>query len=65
MDEHKIRKRTGKNNKVVMISIRITKALSNWLKAKGYSQTGIFMEAVKELGYKEDKTSEVKQNKAR
>ena len=48
MDEHKIRKRTGKNNKVVMIT-----------------QTGIFMEAVKELGYKEDKTSEVKQNKAR
>ncbi len=36
----------------VQINIRVTPELSKWLKEKKYSPTGIFQEAVKELGYK-------------
>ncbi len=38
-------------NASVRINIRITLELSKWLKDKKYSPTGIFQEAVKELGY--------------
>lgn len=36
----------------IQINIRITPQLSKWLKGKQYSPTGIFQEAIKELGYK-------------
>lgn len=42
-----------KTSKEVPVSLRITKELSNWLKEKNYSPTSIFLEACKELGYKE------------
>lgn len=45
-----IRKR--KEVKNVSINIRISKDLSNWLREKNYSPTAIFMEAVKDLGYR-------------
>lgn len=48
-------------NKVMQLSIRITKELSEWLRKNELSPTGVFDEAVKELGYKEVK--EVKEKK--
>ena len=42
-----------KPKKTRMISVKITKDLSLWLKQNSFSPTGIFGEAVKELGYKE------------
>ncbi len=57
MDMNKIKRRKekgkGKRDKTVRISVRLTPALSKWLKEKDYSPTGIFYEAVKEIGYKE------------
>lgn len=44
------RKRRG-NNKTVLITIRITPEISRWLKKNDYSPTGIFYEAIRELGY--------------
>ena len=55
MDLGKIKRRKGNNNKSVLISIRITPKMSKWLKDKDYSPTGIFYEAVKELGWEEEK----------
>jgi len=52
MNEEKII-RKGKEPKNVPVSIRITKSLSEWLKEKNYSPTGMFTEACGELGYKE------------
>ena len=51
MDINNIKKR--KSKKTVLINIRITPELSKWLKEKNYSPTGIFYEAVKDLGWKE------------
>ena len=46
-------KRRKTNKKSILISIRITPELSKWLKEKDYSPTGIFYEALKELGWEE------------
>jgi len=43
-----------KNPRTVSISIKITAQLSKWLKENKYSPTGIFLESVKDLGYKEE-----------
>jgi len=40
----------------VMVNIRITKAMSEWLKKGEISPTGLFLEAVKEVGYQEKPT---------
>lgn len=52
MDEKKIIKKVSKK-KVIPISIRITKARSEWLHKNNYSITGIFEEGCKDLGYKD------------
>ena len=52
MDESKIMKKDTPG-KTVPINIKITKALSDWLKEKKYSPTGIFEESCKDLGFKE------------
>jgi hypothetical protein len=54
MDINKIKKRNGNNNKSVLITIRITPKMSKWLKEKDYSPTGIFYEAMNDLGFKEE-----------
>lgn len=54
MDLNKIKRRKNGNNKSVLITIRVTPEISRWLKDKDYSPTGIFYEALKELGYKEE-----------
>ena len=48
-------KRKNGHRKNILITIRITPEISKWLKEKDYSPTGIFYEAVKELGYEEEK----------
>jgi hypothetical protein len=53
MDINKVKRRNNKNNKSVLVTIRITPKMSKWLKEKDFSPTGIFYEAVKELGYDE------------
>lgn len=53
MDLGKI-KRKKNNKKDVLITIRITKDISKWLKDKEYSPTGIFYEALKDLGYDDE-----------
>ncbi len=52
MEINKIKRKKGKENKTVQLNIRVTPRLSKWLKEKDYSPTGIFYEAVKELGFK-------------
>ena len=47
--------RRNNGNKTVLITIRITPQISKWLREKNYSPTGIFYEALKDLGYQEAK----------
>jgi len=52
MDVQKIvRRRRNGSKKNILVTIRIDKKLSNWLKEKNYSPTGIFYEAIKDLGF--------------
>lgn len=51
MDKTKIMKRKGQR-KGILLTIRVTKDLSKWLKEQDYSPTGIFNEAVTDLGFK-------------
>lgn len=53
MNVENIKRRTQSHRKSVLISIRITPAISEWLREKNYSPTGIFYEALKELGFEE------------
>ncbi len=56
MDLKKVKRQHLKKNRLVkdiQISIRVDKNLSKWLRDQDLSPTGIFMEAVKELGYKD------------
>lgn len=48
MDKEKI-KRSYKEKKSVVLSLRITPSISKWLKENDYSPTGIFYESLKEL----------------
>jgi hypothetical protein len=50
MDIEKIKKR--RSEKSIVISIRVTPDISKWLRENDYSPTGIFYEALKDLGYK-------------
>jgi len=52
MDKLKVLKK--KQIKRILITIKISVSLSNWLKEKSYSPTYIFNEACNELGYKEE-----------
>jgi len=54
MDINKIKKKKRKSRKSILITIRITPEMSKWLKGEDYSPTGIFYEAVKDLGYNKD-----------
>lgn len=51
--ENCIRKKS-EDNKALVITIRLTQKLSDWLRTENLSPTGVFNEAVKELGYKEE-----------
>ena len=42
-------KRSYKEKKSLVLSIRITPTISRWLRDNNYSPTGIFNEAVREL----------------
>ncbi len=43
--------KTKRTKKTRLITIRITPEVSKWLKKKDYSPTGIFYEALRQLGY--------------
>ena len=45
-------KKQYKEKKDITLTIRIEKSLSKWMAKEGYSPTGIFIEATKQLGYK-------------
>lgn len=51
MDKEKVKKRK-KAKPTKHITIRVSKRVCEWMKENNYSPTGIFVEAVKELGYK-------------
>jgi len=53
MDKSKIKRRKNGSRKRILINIRISNKLSKWLKEKDYSPTGIFYEAVKDLGFED------------
>ena len=55
MDIRKIKRKNGNHSKSVLITIRVTPAISEWLKEKDYSPTRIFYEALRVLGYEEEK----------
>lgn len=44
-------KRKKRTNRTRLITIRVTPEISRWLKRKNYSPTGIFYEALRQLGY--------------
>jgi hypothetical protein len=48
----------GRNKKSIFVSIKISQKVSDWLKEKNYSPTGIFVEAINSLGFE----SEQKEN---
>lgn len=53
IDTEKIkRKITSNKEQKVRIGISIPKKASAWLREKKYSPTGLFNEALKEIGYK-------------
>jgi hypothetical protein len=49
MDIHNIQRR--RPTKTRLITIRVTPEVIQWLKRKNYSATGIFYEALRQLGY--------------
>ena len=54
VDIQKIKRKNGNHKKSVLLTIRVTPTISKWLKKKDYSPTGIFYEALRQLGYKDD-----------
>ncbi len=53
IDKIKIKRRKP-SEKRISISMRITQAQSKFMREKNYSPTGIFNEALVELGFKEN-----------
>jgi len=50
MDIKNIKRKQRKN---IVISIRVSKAVSAWLKENNYSPTKVFYEAIKDIGFNE------------
>jgi len=53
MDLNKIRKKNVNKGPKVNINIKVSASASKWLKEHNYSPTGLFTEAMRELGYSE------------
>lgn len=51
--ERILKKNIKKETKSIVVQIRITPTLSKWLADQKISPTGLFYEAVREVGYKE------------
>ena len=51
MNIQRIIKRSHGERKSILLTIRITPRISQWLREKNYSPTGLFYEAIRELGY--------------
>jgi hypothetical protein len=52
MDKQNIKRKPEAPAKTILLAIRVTPDASEWLKKNDYSPTGIFNEALKDLGYK-------------
>ena len=50
MNIDKIRVKSRRSRKTKIRNIRISPEISEWMRQKGYSPTGIFYEALRELG---------------
>ena len=50
MDIEKIKRKNVKSGPNVNINIKVSTDVSKWLKEKNYSPTGIFQEALKQIG---------------
>ena len=50
---------TKATRKTIALSIRITKDVSDFMREKNISPTGLFNAALKEVGYKEPKNEKV------
>ena len=58
MDIQNIIRKYRRGRKTVLITIRVTPEISDWLKNKDYSPTGIFYEAIKQLGFRNNNKKE-------
>ena len=58
MDIQNIIRKHRRGRKTVLITIRVTPEISDWLKNKDYSPTGIFYEAIKQLGFRNNNEKE-------
>jgi len=63
MDIQNIIKKNRRGRKTVLITIRVTPEISDWLRNKDYSPTGIFYEAIKQLGFQDTNGNEYKNYK--
>lgn len=61
MDKTKIIRKERKTEEKVGISVRIPESASVFMREKNYSPTGIFMEALKDLGWEPKITEEKKE----
>jgi hypothetical protein len=53
MDPNRVKSAHRKHRRTVHLTIRVSPDIKNWLKKNEYSQTAIFYEAIRELGYKQ------------
>ena len=58
MDIQNIIRKHRRGRKTVLITIRVTPEISDWLRNKDYSPTGIFYEAIKQLGFRNNNEKE-------
>lgn len=58
MDVQKIKRKPNGRRRSILISIRISPAISKWLKDNEYSPTGIFYESIRDLGFKDGDENE-------
>lgn len=56
LEKIKVRKKQDYDkSKLISVNIRINKEISEWLKSNEISPTGLFYEALKEIGFKKEK----------
>lgn len=53
MDKDAIMRKPRKTGPKVNVNIKVSRAASEWMREKNYSPTGIFFEALKDLGFVE------------
>jgi len=54
MNPENVKSAPKKHRKTELVTIRISPDIKSWLIENDFSQTGIFYEAIKDLGYKKE-----------